>query len=63
MYPGQAEEFEFEFVHVWGFVVKNEEEAEDWCLWSGLPAVDGVVGCCVGVSVEMLVFDALPACH
>ena len=61
--PGQAEEVEFEFVHVGCFAVEKQQEAEHGGFGPGLPAVDGVVSGGFRVFLEVEFFYFLPAGH
>ena len=61
--PRETEEVEFEFVHVCGFAVEEQEQAENWRGGPCLPAVDGVVRGGLGMLAEVQFLHLLPACH
>ena len=64
--PRFTQQFEFEFVHVGGFAVEEDEEGEFRHSWGGLPAECGIVAA-VAVSAvlvrEVGRFHHLPALH
>ena len=61
--PRQAQQVQLELVHVGGFAVQQQEEAEHGGFGPGLPAVDRVVGGGLGMFLEVELFDFLPARH
>ena len=61
--PRKAEEIELELVHVSGFAIEQQEEAQHRRLGPRLPAEDGVMYCRLRMLLKVHLLDLLPACH